>query len=88
MVLAPAQEIDLRSQLDRILGKTITDDQFNVLKREIEVNTQDPLPEQLFTCSKCGKTIKAYGPQGEAFITEYGVSGPIYYHNDLTICNA
>lgn len=88
MALTPAQNEDLRTQLNRILGKTLTDGQLNTISAMVEADTQNPLPEQLFTCSRCGKTITAYGPNGEAFITEHTDAGNIYYHNDTSKCLA
>lgn len=86
MTLTPGQKEDLRTQLNRILGKTITDRQLNAISSNIDAQTQDPKPEQLLTCSRCGKTIKAYGTMGEAFITENTGSGDKYYHNDISKC--
>jgi len=88
MTLTPGQRGDLRTQLNRILGKTITDDQLNAISNEVELYTNDPMPEQLLTCSRCGKTIVAYGANGEAFITENTETGEKYYHNDLSKCLA
>ncbi len=88
MTLAPAQKEDLRSQLNRILSKTITDEQLNGISNRVDVITQDQAPEQFLTCSRCGKTIRAYGALGEAFITEYEGAQTKYYHNDISKCNA
>jgi len=88
MTLTPAQKEDLRTQVNRILGKTITDGQLNAISINVEVDTQDPTPEQILTCSRCLKTITAYGPNGEAFITEYDGPETKYYHNDISKCNA
>ena len=88
MALTPGQKEDLRTQLNRIIVKTITGTQLNDICRSVEVNTQDPIPEQLLTCSRCGKTIIAYWVNGEAFITENTGLGVKYYHNDLSKCIA
>lgn len=88
MALTLGQKEDLRTQLNRILGKTITETQLNAISSDVEVNTQDPIPEQLLTCSRCGKTIIAYGANGVAFITENTGLGVKYYHNDLSKCIA
>ena len=87
MALTPGQKEDLRTQLNRIIVKTITETQLNAISRSVEVNTQDLRPEQLLTCSRCGKTIIAYWVNGEAFITEN--TGLVkYYHNNLSKCIA
>ena len=87
MALTPGQKEDLRTELNRILVKTITETQLNDISRGIEDNTQDLRPEQLLTCSRCGKTIIAYGANGKAFITEN--TGLVkYYHNNLSKCIA
>jgi hypothetical protein len=88
MALTPEQKEDLRTQLNRIIGKTITETQLNAISNDVEVNTQDLRPEQLLTCSRCGKTILAYGANGEAFITENTGLEVKYYHNDLSKCIA
>lgn len=80
MSLTQQQKDKIRTDLNVTLGKTLTDSQLNRIIREIEINTADPLPEKILTCSKCGQNIVAYGLRGVAFITEYASKGVKYYH--------
>lgn len=86
MSLTQEQKDRIRTNLENILAKTLTEVQFSRIVWEIEIRTADPLPEQILTCIRCGKTITAYGTKGESFITEHRQGGDIHYHGDPARC--
>lgn len=76
--------IEIKTEIEKIIGKTIKN--MDRIMEMIDIETRDPIPEQILACSRCGGQIVAYGEHGEAFVTEHRPIGDIYYHIDVKKC--
>jgi len=69
------QKEDIKVSLEKILEKDIPETKMKNILNAIEREIQEPIPEKIFKCVKCGNDIIAYGIRGEGFVTINNDSG-------------
>lgn len=78
MVLNDKQKEDIKASLENILKnileKDISEAKMKNILNTIEKEIQEPLPEKILKCIKCGRDIIAHGIRGDAFVTINGTN--------------